>query len=84
MSINPDDPNNEAIKICVRWQPKKPTKKEVNIQWAIKKFGLSTILYYTRRKDWLVSLRNKAPGAFTARWFNGFGWGFIGYGLKII
>ncbi|KKN00791.1 hypothetical protein LCGC14_1134160 [marine sediment metagenome] len=55
-------------------------QKKRRIQWAIDKFDLSVILYYGRRKDYLVSLKNKAPGAFTARWFSGFGWGFIGYG----
>jgi len=28
MGINPDDPNNEAIQICVRFRPKKTSEVE--------------------------------------------------------
>lgn len=56
------------------------TKKQQRIKWAVKRFGLATILYYIRKKDWQFVLQAKAPGGFTARWYNGQGWGFIGYG----
>jgi len=58
------------------------TKKQERTKWAIKQFRLATILYYTRRKDYLLVLRAKAPGPFTARWYSGHGWGFIGYGYE--
>jgi len=57
------------------------TKKQKRIQWAVEKWQLSTILYFARKKDWMLLLKEKGAGPYTARWFNGFGWGFIGYGL---
>jgi len=54
------------------------TTKESRIQWAMKKYDLATIMYFVRKKDWKLILAEPARSRI-GRWYNGQGWGFIGW-----
>ena len=56
----------------------KQIQKDDRIQWAIKKYNLATIMYFTRLKDWRLILTQPAHSRI-GRWYNGIGWGFVGW-----